>query len=165
MKRHLTFMSLLCMLVFIAVPNVSAQKSTETQDMKFYITLGAAADDGFNWFYWTGGALMDIYFGDNLVLSPEAMFRGYKFDFDYSLLFYPGATLNLLLGKSENKLFVGGGVFLFIPINPPGMDTGLELKINGGMISNNMRLTVYIMTPFSDIFGTNILGANIGFAL
>lgn len=155
---------MLCVFAFLVVPNASAQKSTKTQDMKFYITLGAAADDAFDFFYWQGGALMDFYFGDNLVLSPEAMLIGYKFDFDLISL-YPGATLNLLLGKGENKLFVGGGVLLFIPIQPSGGDTELELKINGGMISNNMRLTVYIMTPFSDIFTTMLLGANVGFAL
>jgi hypothetical protein len=164
MKRHLTLIALLCVFAFLVVPNASAQKSTKTQDMKFYINLGVAADDSFDYFYWQGGALMDFYFGDNLVLSPEVMFIGYKFDFDV-LSLYPGATLNLLLGKGENKLFVGGGLLLDINIEPAGADPVLEFKINGGMISNNMRLTVYIMTPFDDIFGTMLLGANVGFAL
>jgi hypothetical protein len=60
---------------------------------------------------------------------------------------------------------VGGGVLLGIDIQPGLADSELELKINGGMITNNMRLTVYILTPFSDIFGANLLGVNIGFAL
>jgi len=164
MKRNLTLIAVLCIFAFLVVPNASAQKSTKTQDMKFYITLGAAADDAFDFFYWQGGALMDFYFGDNLVLSPEVMLIGYKFNFDV-LTLYPGATLNLLLGKGENQLFVGGGLLLGLDIQPGIADSELELKINGGMISKNMRITVYIMTPLSDIFGSNLLGANIGFAL
>jgi hypothetical protein len=164
MKKHLTLIALLCVFAFLAVPNVSAQKSAKTQDMKFYINLGVATDDSFNDFWWQGGAMMDFYFGENLVLSPEVMLIGYKFDFDY-LSLYPGATLNLLLGKGPNKLFVGGGMLLFIDIQPGLFDSELELKLNGGMITDNLRLTVYIMTPFSDIFGANLLGVNIGFAL
>jgi hypothetical protein len=164
MKKHLTLIALLCVFAFLAVPNASAQKSAKTQDMKFYINLGVAADDSFDYFYWQGGAMMDFYFGENLILSPEVMLIGYKFKFDV-LTLYPGATLNLLLGKGENKMFVGGGVLLGIDIQPGLADSELELKINGGMITNNMRLTVYILTPFSDIFGANLLGVNIGFAL
>lgn len=164
MKKLFTLIALFCVFAFLLVPTASAQKSTKTQDMKFYINLGVAADDGFDYFYWEGGAMMDFFFGDNLVLSPEVMLIGYKFDFDV-LALYPGATLNLLLGKGESKIFVGGGLLLALDIEPGFADAVLELKINGGIMTDNLRLTAYIMTPFDDIFGTMLLGANIGFCL
>jgi hypothetical protein len=165
MKKHLLLISMLCLFAFLIVPSASAQKSSSaSKDMKFYINLGAAADDSFDYFYWQVGGMMDLFIGNNLVLSPEAMLIGYKFDFDVFNL-YPGATLNLLLGKSESQLFVGGGLLLFVPIQPSGGDTELELKINGGFISDHNRLTVYIITPFDDIFGTLLIGANFGFSL
>lgn len=165
MKKQLTFIIVLCVFAFLLAPVANAQKSSgSSKDMKFYINLGAAADDAFDYFYWQVGGMMDFFFGDALMLSPEVMLIGYKFDFDV-LALYPGATLNLLLGKGENQLFVGGGLLLGMDIEPGIADAELELKLNGGMVSDNMRLTVYIITPFDDIFGTMLFGANIGFAL
>lgn len=165
MKKNLILISLVCLFAFLLVPCANAQKSSgASQNQKFYINLGAMTDDSFDNFYWQVGAMLDLPIGNNLLLSPEAMLVGYKFDFDWFNL-YPGATLNLLLGKSESQLFVGGGLLLFLPIQPSEGDTELQLKINGGFISDNSRLTVYIMTPFDDIFGYMMIGANFGFSL
>lgn len=164
MKKQLILVVMVCIIAFLAVPGTAAEKSIGKQDMKFYLNLGVLSNDTFDMFHWQGGMMMDFFLGENLVLSPEVMLTGYKFAFDY-LYLYPGATLNLLLTKGENKLFVGGGVIMFVPIVPGDYDTKLELKINGGLMAGNIRLSVFFWTPFSDLFSLYTLGANIGFAL
>jgi hypothetical protein len=164
MKKRLILISLVCVFAFLAVPNVSAQKSTATQDMKFYLNLGVTSNNVFDMFHWQIGGLVDINLSDNLLLSPELMLMGYEFAFDY-LYLYPGATVNLLLGKSEVKPFVGTGVVMFIPIVPGDYDIKFDLKFQGGLMTGNLRFLIFMWTPFTDLFDLYTFGAQLGIAL
>ena len=162
---------LVCLLLAaIAAPAVHAQYAQTSQDTtKFYINLGAITDDALEYYWWQTGAMLDIPLGSNLLLTPEVMFIGYKFDFD-ELYLYPGATLNLKFGDKGNEFFVGAGCLLYWYLSNSNADNDLILKIHGGFIADNIKLTLYMYTfegfyEGSGFFDEVYFGANIGFAL
>jgi len=167
MKKYVLLAICLCIAV-CSVPNVNAQSSTTSSDpSKFYINFGAISDDDFTSFYWQTGVMLDLPLGNNLFITPEAMFLGYKFNFD-ELYLYPGATINLKFGEKGNSFFVGSGLLLYILLAPSGHDLDLSdliLKIHGGFIGDNLKLTAYMYTFTQGLFDSVLFGANVGFAL
>jgi uncharacterized protein YgiM (DUF1202 family) len=128
----------------------------------FGINFGAQTDTNFNFdpFLWTAGAELDIEFGKFLMLSPEAILVGSGFEFKEFIL-YPAAILNFTAGP----LFFGGGVAkgFFIGSGASG-STDFVLKLNAGLVAPGVKLTVYALTAFDDLFGSGMaLGATLGF--
>jgi len=152
------------LVVFSLLTSAVFAREHKYRQSQFMITVGGFTDDGFEWFYWTAGAEMNLFLGNNLMITPEAMFIGYEFDFDWFWL-HAGGTANILFGKRGHQMFAGGGLVLAIPIEPSGADTDLMLKLNGGFLTKNMKLTAYIITPFDDIFGYMNFGVSVGFML
>jgi hypothetical protein len=126
----------------------------------FSVNAGVLTDKNFDLFYWTAGAAIDIHLGNILMISPEGFVMGYKFDFDYFLGF-AGGTGNVTFGKRGSQFFLGAGPLIAFPINWSG-DTALVLKLQGGVISGPLRLTVYAMTDWEDPFSGMALGATLG---
>jgi uncharacterized protein YgiM (DUF1202 family) len=128
----------------------------------FGLNFGAMTDDTFNFdpFLWTAGVELDIELGSFLMLSPEAILVGSGFEFDVFTL-YPAAILNL----TASSFFVGGGVAKGFVIGS-GMSgsTDFALKLNAGLVAPGVKLTVYALMAFDNIFGSGMaLGATLGF--
>jgi len=147
------------MLVIILLSGMTLQAQ---QEMNLYVNVGVVTDEdfGFDPFFWTGGANLDIHLNQKLMLSPECnvIFQGFKFD---TMWLEPGVLLNLKLGS----LFVGGGIAKWFKLTDNALSSELLLKLNGGFSGKKYRLVAYIETPFDNIFGKYaiIFGAQLGF--
>jgi hypothetical protein len=132
--------------------------------MTLGINFGTMTDDtfSFNPFFWTAGAELDLPFGTSLMFSPEVTLVGYKFEFKEFLLF-PAAILNFTV----SNFFVGGGITkgFYIGSGDTTEITDVALKLNAGLLTENIKLTAYIITPFDGIFKEMIIGATLGFRL
>jgi hypothetical protein len=128
------------------------------------INFGTMTDDSFSFnpFFWTAGAEIDLPFGRALMFSPEVTLVGYKFAFKEFLLF-PGAVLNF----TTSSFFVGGGITkgFYIGSGDTTEITEVALKLNAGLLTDSIKLTAYIITPFDGIFEEMIVGASLGFRL
>lgn len=162
MKKYLVIG--LSVLILMTVLTSATMAQTAQRPSKFAITVGGNTDDGFEYFYWSVGGEMHLFLGENMMIAPEVMLVGYKFDFDY-LVLYPGGTFNLLFGKPGNQFFAGGGLLLGLPIEPSGLDSELMIKLNGGILCKSYKITGYLMTPLDDFFGNFVIGAYFGFIL
>jgi len=165
--RKLTLMFLCLVLAVASVSSIYAETSNVSSDKsKFYINLGALANQDFDVFWWQTGVMLDLPLGSNLFLTPEAMLIGYKFAFDTVYLF-PGATMNLKFGNKGNEFFVGAGLLIYFYLAPEvGGGDDLMLKIHGGFIGDNIKLTIYTYDYFDGgLFDYLYIGANVGFAL
>ena len=160
-KKNMAILSCLA----IGALFVSPLNALSSNDTAFYLNAGAIADDSFKTFWWQTGAMLDLSVGRNLLLTPEVMFIGYKFDFK-ELYLYPGATINVTFGDSVNTFFLGGGGLLYFRLKPKDGDRELLLTFHGGIIRNNIKVTAFFYTFTKEqIFKYNYLGLNIGFGL
>jgi hypothetical protein len=136
----------------------------DSNKMTVGINFGTMTDKNlsFNPFWWTAGAELDIPLGHALMFSPEATLVGYKFAFKEFFLF-PAAILNVML----SNFFVGGGLTkgFYIGSGSATAITDVALKLNAGFLSDSLKLTAYIITPFNDIFTDMLVGFTIGFRL
>jgi len=165
--RKLTLLFVCLLLIATFVPKINAETTKTTPDeMKFYINVGAITYTSFDTFWWQIGAMVDLPLGNNLFITPEVMFSGWRFDFE-ELSLYPGATINLKFGEKSNEFFVGSGLLIYLVLAPSDVDTNFALKIHGGYIGNNIKLTLFYTHLLKDIswFLPDYFGANIGFAL
>ncbi|MCU0276168.1 MAG: hypothetical protein MUF02_04825 [Acidobacteria bacterium] len=111
---------------------------------------------------WTAGAELDLQVGNYLMFSPEVTLVGNGFKFKEFLLF-PAAILNFTPGN----FFVGGGITkgFYIGSGEDFAITEVALKLNAGLISKNLKLTVYVITAFDSLFDGMLVGASLGFRL
>lgn len=93
------------------------------------------------------------------MVSPELQLWSYNFRFDEFLL-NPGAILNFKL----KNFFIGGGVILpFLISGDEDIESGeLMPKINAGLRTNRIKLTLYLISTFHDLFEDVLLGVSIG---
>jgi len=157
----------LCLVLAAAsVSSIYAETSASSDRSKFYINLGAITDTAVDTFWWQAGVMLDLPLGNNLFLTPEVMLSGWRFDFNEVSL-YPGATINLKFGDKGNEFFAGAGLLIYLVLAPSDVDTNFALKIHGGYIGGNIKLTLYYTHLLKDIgwFLPDYFGANIGFAL
>ncbi|MCX6557517.1 MAG: SH3 domain-containing protein [Candidatus Aminicenantes bacterium] len=141
--------------------SISRSGPPASTSMHFGINFGAQTDENFNFdpFLWTAGVELDIQFGNFLMLSPEAILVGSGFEFKEFIL-YPAAILNLTV----SSFFVGGGVAkgFFIGSGASG-STDFLLKLNAGLCAPGVKLTVYALMAFDNLFNDMALGATLGF--
>ena len=132
--------------------------------MNFGVNFGIMDTDQFkfNPLMWTAGAELDLQFGEFLMFSPEVTLVGNGFKFKEFLLF-PAAILNFTPGN----FFVGGGITkgFYIGSGEDFAITEVALKLNAGLISKNLKLTVYVITAFDSLFDGMLVGASLGFRL
>jgi hypothetical protein len=129
--------------------------------VSFGIHFGTMTDESFSFdpLFWTAGVELDFRFNNYLMFSPEATLVSHGFKFkDFTL--YPAAILNL----TASTFFVGGGITkgFFLGSGASG-STKVALKLNGGLLTNQMKLTAYIITGFGDLFKDMLVGASLGF--
>ncbi|MCK4764251.1 MAG: hypothetical protein KAW12_18780 [Candidatus Aminicenantes bacterium] len=155
---------ILLVMVFVLVFAVSAVNlKAQGQEMDLYVNAGLITDDQFTFdpIVWSGGINVDIHFSDMLMLSPECdvIFWGFKFD---AIWLAPGVIANF----KTNMLFVGGGITKWFKLSGNVFNSDLSLKLNVGFKSKKYRLTVYLLTPFDEMFKRyyTMFGATIGFA-
>lgn len=138
------------------------QESEATTAIHFGLNVGTMTDTDFTFdpVPWTVGVEIDIEFGKILMLSPEVTLLGSGFEFKQFVL-YPGAILNLKL----SSLFVGGGAVKgFLIGSGLSGSTDFALKLNAGLVATGVKLTVYAIMPFDDLFSDNMaIGASLGF--
>ncbi|MBN2399378.1 MAG: hypothetical protein JXI33_03455 [Candidatus Aminicenantes bacterium] len=153
-------MILLCGMLLVSGLYSSANKMT------IDINVGAITDQNLTFppDLWSAGAELDIPLGKVLMLSPEAIFYGYKFEFK-DFLFCPAVILNVTF----SNFFAGGGVTKFFYLGS-GTFTPLSddffMKVNAGLMSESLKITLYVITPFSDqAFKDFAVGLTLGFRL
>jgi len=151
---------LLC--VMLLVTGLEANSNKMTIDLNVGVLTDK--DLSFSPLFWSLGAELDIPLGKIMFLSPELLFVSYKFEFEHFLVF-PGVLLNVKFGS----FFAGGGVtkaFFLSGGTMTEIPDAFYLKVNGGLISDNLKITAYLDTPFtSEAFKDFIVGATIGFRL
>ncbi len=134
--------------------------------MTIDINVGTMTDKNvsLNPFFWTAGVELDIPIGKVLFFSPEALLMGYKFEFKQFLLF-PGMIMNVAFGN----FFAGGGVtkgFYVSGGSTTAIPDAFFLKVNGGLMSESLKITAYMITPFTNqAFNDFAVGLTIGFRL
>lgn len=152
MKKALV---LLCGLLLVSVVYGAGSQ------ISFGMPTGVMTDDhlSFNPFMWTEGIEVDIQLGNYLMLSPELTLVMVKFDFKDFFL-YPAVILNFTPGP----FFIGGGVTKgFYLGSGPSATTDVLLKLNTGLMSKNIKLTVYLISDFNTLFKDMAVGASLGF--
>lgn len=147
---------LLVAVVFLAAPNKARAD---------YLSLnfGTVTDSSFSFnpFFWTAGMTVDIPLGNIMTLSPEGYIVVHKFNFG-TFIFAPSLMLNFHL----KEFFIGGGLskwFLLGDDISGSPSTDFSLKVNAGFQGSDLRLSVFIFTPFNDLFDSMAVGATLGF--
>jgi hypothetical protein len=147
---------LLAAAVFLAAP---AKARSEYLSLNF----GAVTDSSFSFnpFLWTAGMTIDIPLGNVMTLCPEGYIVVNKFDFG-SFIFAPSVVLNF----NFKELFFGGGLskwFLLGDDIPGSPSSDFSLKLNAGFQGYDLRLAIFMFTPFSDLFNSTTFGVTLGF--
>ena len=148
-----------------AILMVTGLKAAGANKMTIDINVGVLTDKdlSFSPLYWSLGGELDIPLGKIMFISPEIIFVSYKFAFKDFLVF-PGALLNVKFGS----FFAGGGVAVPFWLSG-GTTTQLDdpsLKVNAGLMSESLKITAYIITPFTDqAFKDFVFGITLGFRL
>ncbi len=146
------------LMFFLLFSFTSSLKADSTQ---FFGNFGIMTDDSFSFnpYFWTIGVNIDFSINDLFMISPEVNVITYKFEFSTFLL-EPAVIANFKFGT----FFAGAGFSKFFVItgNDFGDSTDIALKLNAGFRSDNLKFKVYLITPFSDILASNIVGVTIG---
>lgn len=138
---------------------ISQKAQAQDKVRAFNLNIGTVTHMSFGDVYFTLGVGFDSQIGEYIMISPEIQLLSNKFRFD-SFPILPGIILNLKL----KNFFVGTGViFPFRISGDGGIKSGnLAAKINAGFRINRLKLTLYLITPFENLFEENLLGASIG---
>jgi len=148
---------------------VTSQNSQAlVKPFSLYLSGGVQTDTklSFDPFYWTAGANMDFSFALlPFTISPECYIIVNKLDFDAFWL-APAVMANLKLAN----LFVGAGLtkwFLVGTEVTETLSTDFKLKLNAGLKGPGVKLTVFAVTDFADLFKTDYMwiGATVSFSL
>lgn len=147
------------LVIGLLLGGVFQKAQAQDKTLEFNLNIGALTDTSFEDALFTLGAGLDFHLGKHIMISPELQLWSYKFRFEAFLL-NPGAILNFKL----KNFFVGGGIILpFFISGDEDIESGeLMPKINAGLRTNRIKLTVYMITTFHDLFDYILLGANIG---
>lgn len=128
--------------------------------LDIYFQGGAITDSSFSFspLLWTAGVNIDFKAGSLLMISPELNIIINELDFDYILL-EPAITINLRLAN----FFAGAGLTKFFELGDDFWANKFSLKIHGGMKLIGMKLRVYMIIPFDELFTPSIYGGSVGF--
>ena len=156
MKRRNLIVLLSFILVLVVIPSdVSA-----IGPLDIYFQGGLVTDDSmsFSPLLWSAGINADFKFGNMMMLSPELNIIVNEFDFDYILL-EPAITINFRLAN----FFVGAGLTKFFELGDDFWANKFSLKVHGGLKLIGIKLRVYMIIPFDELFKPAIYGGTIGF--
>lgn len=108
-----------------------------------------------------GGFNLDFPIGKYVMLSPEVNLIFYYY---IPALLAPGINLNF----KGNSMFFGGGLVNMISFYSHHPEINLCLKLNAGVIRENMKFSIYLLTRTNrrDEYGGGIVvGVNASFKL
>ena len=129
----------------------------------FVLNFGTTTDDSFSFnpFWWTVGGELDFQLGNALMLCPDVTLVGSGSNFkDFFLR--PAVILNFTPGN----FFVGGGLtkHFYIGHNTSYATSDIALKLNAGLLINNLKITAYLITYFDNLFKSAMwVGVSLGF--
>jgi hypothetical protein len=131
-------------------------QQVQAQDKKLEFNLNVGAFKGKHSTIFTLGEGFDYHLGKYFMISPELqLWRAHD-----ALFLDPGAVLNF----TDGNFFVGGGVIgLFSVSGSENLDMEfVSAKINAGFRINRIKLTIYLITSFEDLFEDILFGGSIG---
>jgi hypothetical protein len=159
MKKSAIIACAVSVLFFVSPRELPAQ-------MKMNLRAGIVMDKSFSLkpLYWTMGVDFDFRVVRALYLNPEIYMIVPDFDFD-SISVAPGIMLNYIL--PNNDIWFGGGItkwewWRLGPEVAASPSSGVALKLNVSIISAPLTLTVFVVTPFNNIFNDITLGLLLG---
>jgi len=154
-NKKLIIIIVVLIVIFFAHSMVSA-----IGPLDIYLQGGAITNDSFTFspFLWTAGLNIDLKFGKMMMLSPElnVVINELKFD---NILLEPAITLNIRLAN----FFAGAGLTKFFKLGGDFWANKFSLKVHGGIKLIGMKLRVYMIIPFDDLFKPVIYGGSVGF--
>jgi len=154
-------MKKILLIILVLVLMFTFTSDLKADSTKFFGNFGIMTDDSFSFnpFLWSIGINFDFSINDLFMISPEVNVITYQFEFSTFLL-EPAVIANFKLGT----FFAGAGLskFFIITGNDFGNSTDIALKLNAGFRSENLKFKVYLITPFSDLLSSNIVGATFG---
>jgi hypothetical protein len=138
--------------------------SLEAKNMgeDFYLKTGLFWAGYYDAGWWTTGVNMDFK-GKTIMLSPEVMVYGWRFDFD-TFSAAPAAIVNVKF----KSFFIGGGIgYIFhIGSSPILFEKGTMFKLNAGYKGRRFKVTVFALAVSSEGEGYGqTAGISIGFKL
>jgi hypothetical protein len=159
-------LSILLIAFLFCVTNQNSQALIKP--FSLYLSGGVQTDTNLSFkpFRWTAGANMDFSFALlPFTISPECYIIVNKFNFDGFTL-APAVMANLKLAN----LFVGAGIAKWFLIGTESAETlpkDFKLKLNAGLKGPGVKLTVFAVTDFDNLFKTDYMwiGATISFGL
>ena len=158
-KRNILLFSIIA--IFLLAPFCQAQEGQSSFEKKLFLNFGIIADDTFSFdpLYWGAGIELDLFFGENIYVAPELNLIGYGFEFDVFLL-EPAVLINFRF----DDFFVGAGLQKFFVIGSGNYNATIDpmLKLNAGFIGENIKLRIFLITPFDPFFDGMLIGAQLG---
>jgi hypothetical protein len=160
--KKLAFLAIIILALFIA--------SSRELEARANLRFGIVTDKSFSFdpFYWTVGLDYDIKLVHLLFLDPEIYMIVPNFDFGM-IRVAPGVLLNYIVPLDGlHTLWFGGGVTKWewwrlgsdVAASP---SSGVALKLNASLITNGVTITLFVITPFNNIFQDMTLGAVMAF--
>ena len=150
------------MILFVAFSLPTQSLNAQDIGMNFYINFGVVTDDSFKFDYWlwSGGAQLDIHIGSFFMITPECDIIIYRFEFDPVIL-APGVLANFKL----SNFFIGAGVAYWgvIGTGVGPFEGEALLKTNVGLRTSNLKITLYAITTFDNVFEDMAIGITLGF--
>ena len=145
----------LVMFLFVSVS--SDLRAERPFDLYINGTFGTGDTFNFDFWYWGLGANADFHVTDMIMISPEVNVFTYEFDFDSFAL----GTAVMVNFKLSN-FFVGAGLDKWFNLSG-WITTDVGLRLNAGLVNNNLRLVVFLLTYFDAFFSYNEIGVQVGF--
>ena len=156
MKRRILTVLITFLLVLVVIPT----DASAIGPLDIYLQGGLITDNSmsFSPFLWSAGINLDFKFGNMMMLSPELNIIVNEFDFDYILL-EPAITINFRLAN----FFAGAGLTKYFELGDDFWTNKFSLKVHGGLKLIGIKLRVYMIIPFDELFTPAVYGGTIGF--
>ena len=132
-------------------------KAERPFDIYFNATFATDDSFDFNWWYWGLGANADFHITDLIMISPEANVWTAEFDFDAFVL-----DTAVMLNFKLSNFFLGAGFDKAFNLSN-WVTTDIGLRLNAGIVGNNLRFVVFLITYFDSLFSYNEIGLQAGF--
>jgi hypothetical protein len=170
MSKYLTLiLAFLIILTMSSTIFAGSEKRSRTESADCHLALGFGTFEG--WYedpFLTIGIDVDTYISEEIMITLDLWTFGAKHKGNISWfqgMINLGSTINYKIGNPDNQFFAGAGVTFSIPWVE--YDQVLSLKLNAGVMTEDIKLTFYILTPFENLFEEDnvAFGANIGFTL
>lgn len=126
-----------------------------------YAGFGTLTVDDFSFspFLWFAGLNYDYHLGHRLMISPEFYIIAREFAFETAYL-APAVLVNVKI----NRLFAGAGISKYFRVGERFEDisSDISLKLNIGFRQRRLKIALFGIFNFDDIFADMAFGLTIG---